>query len=114
MSSFTQTRLRTLKVNATARMLSSTARDSNVPQAEPEKTTDSKEMTYEVPGYQEEDVADLLRSMEKTVVQSYADKEFVVNGIRFRGSIMAFPTFSVLWKAERWEDVTIDSLRILE
>jgi len=96
------------------RRLSSNAEES--PDAGSIDASDAKleRPGYQVPGYEDDDAGDLMHSMEKTNIQHYGENEFIVNGIKFRGSVLAFTNYSVLWKPASWKEVTVDSLRLLE
>lgn len=56
----------------------------------------------------------LERALAKTNITSYGVNTFDVNGIQFHGSMIAFPNFAVLWAPQRWEDITVESLSLLE
>jgi len=64
--------------------------------------------------YNDEEASLLFKSMQKTNIENLSEGTFGVNGIVYHGSILAFPNFCVLWKPQTWEEVTPESLFLLE
>jgi uncharacterized protein len=46
----------------------------------------------------------------RKVIGSYGDGGFAIEGVRYRGSILVFPTRVEPWPVSRFEDITLDSL----
>lgn len=54
------------------------------------------------------------QSFSRTLFYGFAPNSIVMNGMAFRGSIIATPTMVYLWKPTRWEEVTAESLAFLQ
>lgn len=52
--------------------------------------------------------------VEKTVVVGYDDFGFNVGGVFMRGSVLCFPSFTLLWDAQSALDVTTESLAAVQ
>lgn len=64
--------------------------------------------------YTDEEASLLFKALAKTSIDNVSQGTFGVNGIVYHGSILAFPNFCVLWKPKRWEDITPETLYLLE
>lgn len=64
--------------------------------------------------YNDEEASLLFKALAKTTIDNVSEGTFGVNGIVYHGSILAFPNFCVLWKPKRWEDITPETLYLLE
>lgn len=46
-------------------------------------------------------------------IDGYSEYGFVVNGAQFRGGLLAFPSFALMWDVHDFGDITWDSLYLL-
>jgi len=46
----------------------------------------------------------------RTSIRSYGDRSFLVNNVMVRQSVLLFPYSFLCWNAERFEDITVESL----
>jgi NADH dehydrogenase [ubiquinone] 1 alpha subcomplex assembly factor 3 len=54
------------------------------------------------------------RNEEKTIVNGYGINQFQINDIIMNGSVFLFPSHMLLWKPKTMEELTIESLKLLE
>mmetsp|Transcript_6985 Transcript_6985/g.9372 ORF Transcript_6985/g.9372 Transcript_6985/m.9372 type:complete len:199 (+) Transcript_6985:121-717(+) len=58
-------------------------------------------------------LADYDDLQPKTIIEGYDSWGFTIKGIRAQGAVLAFGTHYMLWRPQRFEDVTKDSLELV-